>query len=82
MNDDVYVIDESECGNEKLKNDDPVVIEPIPVVVIEGTTTGTTQPIYVPPLKVTPIPDIKKSVKDGISNLHWRRAAKDVFQDI
>jgi len=47
--------------------DDPVVIEPIPVVVIEGTTTGTTQPIYVPPLKVAPIPDIKQSVKDGIS---------------
>jgi hypothetical protein len=47
--------------------DDPVVIEPIPVVVIEGTVIGNTDPIYVPPLKVAPIPDIKKSVKDGIS---------------
>lgn len=33
----------------------------------DGTTPGPTQTINVPPLKVTPVPNISKSVKDGIS---------------
>ena len=48
-------------------NDEDVIYDPIPVVNLSGTTTGNTEPIYVPPLKVAPVPDIKQSVKDGIS---------------
>ena len=37
--------------------DEDVIYDPIPVVVIEGTTTGTTEPINVPPLKFVTQPD-------------------------
>jgi hypothetical protein len=51
---------------------DPPKIEPEPVNDTDPNKTienpdGTKETIYVPPIKVQPVPDIQKSIKDGIS---------------